>query len=75
MPAGALASPGAGGDGEADAGAARVVPWWSAARCLRRALAAAPRWRRRRLPVVGAEAAGGGGVEVEEGEGEGGDSN
>ena len=34
----------------------------SAAQNTRRALAAAPRWRRRRLPVVGAEAEGGGGV-------------
>ena len=38
-PAGSLATPGAGGSGEADAGTARGVPWWSAARCLRRALA------------------------------------
>ena len=36
-----LASPEAGG--EADAGTARREAWWSAARCLRRALAAAPR--------------------------------
>ena len=57
----------------ADADAAKVVPWWSAARCLRRALAAAPRWRRRRPPAAGAEAAEVGGVVVEE-EGEGGDS-
>ena len=49
--------------------------WWSAARCLSRALAAVSRWRRRRLPGAGAEAAGGGGVEVEEDEGEGGYSN
>ena len=49
-----------------------MVPWWSAARCLRRALAAAPRWRRRR-PGTGAEAAGIVGVAVEDGEG--GDSN
>ena len=42
-PAGAQASPGSGGEGETDAGAARAVPWWPAARCLRRALAAAPR--------------------------------
>ena len=72
-PAGLLATPGAGGSGEADAGTARVVPWWSAARCLRRALAAAPRWRRRRPPGAGVGAAGVGGVVVEEGEG--GDSN
>ena len=44
-PAGALASPEAGG--EADAGTARREAWWSAARCLRRALAAASRGRRR----------------------------
>ena len=29
-----------------------MVPWWSAARCLRRAFAAEPRWRRR-LPGAG----------------------
>ena len=40
-PVGALASPEAGG--EADEGAASLEAWWSAARCLRRALAAAPR--------------------------------
>ena len=72
-PAGALVTPGAGGSGEADAGTARGVPWWSAARCLRRALAAAPRWRRRRPPGAGVKAAGVAGVVVEEGEG--GDSN
>ena len=40
-PAGTLASPEAGG--EADDDTARREAWWSAARCLRRALAAAPR--------------------------------
>ena len=51
------------------ADAARVVPWWSAARCLRRALAAAQRWP----PGAGAGAEEVGGVVVE-GEGEDGDS-
>ena len=65
-PAGALASPGAGGagGGETGAGAAKVVPWWSAALCLRLALAAAPRWRRRACPGAGCK----GGGAVAEGE-------
>ena len=40
-PTGSMASPG--GGGEADGGATKRDAWWSAARCLRRALAAAPR--------------------------------
>ena len=40
-PTGSMASPG--GGGEADGGDTKRDAWWSAARCLRRALAAAPR--------------------------------
>ena len=67
-PAGALASPGAGGETSA-----RVVPWWSAARCRRWALARAPRWRQRRAGASQAVGRGEVGVVVEEGED--GDSN
>ena len=58
--------PGAGGagGGETGAGAAKVVPWWSAALFLRLALAAAPRWRRRACPGAGCK----GGGAVSEGE-------
>ena len=50
--------------GETGAGAAKVVPWWSAALFLRLALAAAPRWRRRACPGAGCK----GGGAVSEGE-------
>ena len=49
-PTGSMASPEEGG--EADDGATKREAWCSAARCLHRALAAAPRWRRR-LPGAG----------------------
>ena len=42
-----------------------MVPWWSAALCLRLALAAAPRWRRRARPGTGCK---GGGAVAEGGD-------
>ena len=66
-----MGSSSSGGEGETDADAAKVAPWWSAAHCRRRALARAPRWWRWR---AGAGSAAGEVDVVVDGGGDGGDS-